>query len=235
MPDIRSAVDRLEYQLPLRQRQSDLPGGVARAHEAILHSFASTGRPPTLDLIGRLAELDAAAVIERLSSDDLIVANAGQIEGAYPFSLAPTGHRLAIGDFEIHAMCALDAVAVAPVFGIEVITSSRCEMTDVPIRIHQVGRAVPAFEPARLRVGVRWQQPDGCAAHSMCRDMVFLADHETAEQWRGADSDSAGIFDLEEAIEFGVGFFAPLIGGVVDHTVSRNDATTPAKVSGRSR
>lgn len=211
MPGIRSAVDRLETQLPLRRRQLDLPEGIARAHWAILRSLAARGRPPELDLIVRLAGMDAAVVIDRLSSDDLIVADAERIEGAYPFSLEQTPHLLSIGDFEIHAMCALDAVAVAPVFGLEVVTSSRCAVTDVPIRIHQIGDIVEAGEPHGLRVGVRWQQPDGCAAHSMCRDMVFLSDLETAEHWRGADSDSAGIFDLSEAIEFGVGFFAPLI------------------------
>lgn len=237
MSDIRTAIERLEGQLPLRRRQADLPEGVARAHRAILNSFATTGRPPGSDLVERLAATDAAAVIERLSTDDLIVTDAGEIEGAYPFSLAPTPHRLSIGDFEIHAMCALDAVAVAPVFGIEVVTSSRCAITGVPIRVHQVGGDVEAHDPHGVRVGVRWQQPDGCAAHSMCRDMVFLSDLETAELWRGADIDSAGIFDLGEAIDFGIGFFAPLIGDddVDDHTVSSKDDTTPANVSGRSR
>ena len=211
MSNPHTAVGRLESRLPLRRRQRDLPEALARAHRAILHSFAATGRPPGVDLIERIAGVDAATVMERLSSDDLIVVGDGRIEGAYPFSLEPTPHLLSIGDFEVHAMCALDAVAVAPVFGLEVMTVSRCEMSGAPIRIHQVGDSVETGAPRGLRVGVRWQQPDGCAAHSMCRDMVFLSDLETAEHWRGADPDAAGIFDLSEAIEFGVGFFAPLI------------------------
>jgi mercuric reductase len=119
---------------------------------------------------------------------------------------------LSIGGFEVYAMCALDAVAVAPVFGLEVVTASRCAVTETPIRIHQIAKEVRASSPGGLRIGVRWQQPDGCAAHSMCREMVFLSDLETAERWRGDDPDSAGIFDLDEAVEFGLGFFAPLIG-----------------------
>jgi mercuric reductase len=155
--------------------------------------------------------MDAVTVIDRLSSEDLIVATEGRIEGAYPFSLEPTPHVLSIGGFRVYAMCALDAVAVAPVFGLEVVTTSRCAVTGAPIRIHQVAAEVHESEPVGLRVGVRWQQPDGCAAHSMCREMVFLSDLETAEHWRGEDPDGAGIFDLSEAVEFGVGFFAPLI------------------------
>ncbi len=176
-----------------------------------MHSFATTGRPPVLDVIGRAAEMDGAAVIDRLSSDDLIVEADGRIEGAYPFSLEPTPHVLSIGGFQVYAMCALDAVAVAPVFDLEVVTASRCAVTDAPIRVHQHGATVETFEPTDLRVGVRWQQPDGCAAHSMCRDMVFLSDLDTAEHWRGEDPDGAGVFDLHEAVDFGVGFFAPLI------------------------
>jgi mercuric reductase len=178
-------VDRLEDQLPLRWRQRDLPEELADAHRLILHSFATTGRPPGLDVIGRAAELDGAAVVDRLSSDDLIVEADGRIEGAYPFSLEPTPHVLSIGGFQVYAMCALDAVAVAPVFGLEVVTASRCAVTDAPIRVHQHGAMVETFKPTDLRVGVRWQQPDGCAAHSMCRDMVFLSDLDTAERWRG--------------------------------------------------
>jgi mercuric reductase len=185
---------------------------MARAHRAILWSLATTGRPPGVDEIGRLAGTDPAAVLDRLSSDDLIVAADGRIEGAYPFSLEPTPHLLSMEGAAIHAMCSLDAVAVAPAFGLEVVTTSRCALTDAPIRIHQVGEVVEMFEPDGLRIAVRWQQPDGCAAHSMCREMVFLSDPEAAERWRGSDPDGAGIFDLSEAIDFGVGFFAPLIG-----------------------
>lgn len=210
--DVLQAIGRLEDQLPLRRRQRDLPDGMARVHRAILWTLATTGRPPRVDEIGRLAGTDPAAVLERLSSDDLIVTADGRIEGAYPFSLEPTPHVLSLEGVEIHAMCALDAVAVAPAFGLEVVTSSRCAVTDAPIRIHQVGEFDEMSEPHGLRVGVRWRQPDGCAAHSMCREMVFLSDGETAERWRGSDLDSAGIFDLSEAIDFGVGFFAPLIG-----------------------
>jgi mercuric reductase len=212
MPSIRIAVDRLEDQLPLRVRQQGLPEALVAAHRAILRSFAATGRPPALDRIEQCSGMDASTVIDHLSSDDLIVAREGRIEGAYPFSLEPTPHVLSIGGFEVYAMCALDAVAVAPVFGLEVVTTSRCAVTGAPIRIHQVAEEVDTSEPDGLRVGVRWQRPDGCAAHSMCREMVFLSDLETAEQWRGAEPDGAGIFDLSEAVEFGVGFFAPLIG-----------------------
>jgi mercuric reductase len=216
MPGIQTAVDRLESQLPLRRRQQALPDGIARAHRAILRSIAATGQPPEVDQLERIARMDAGTVIDRLCSDDLLVAEGRRIEGAYPFSLEPTPHVMTIAGLEIHAMCALDAVAVAPVFGIEVATASQCAVTGRTIRIRQVGRSVEMAEPDALRIGVRWQQPEGCAAHSMCREMVFLSDSETAEHWRGADPDGAGIFDLDEAIEFGVGFFGPLIDESLD-------------------
>ncbi len=211
MSDIQNAVDRLESQLPLNRRQRDLPSSIADVHRAILRSFAAVGRPPGNDLIERIAGMDAATVIGRLAADDLTVVADGRIVGAYPFSLSPTEHLLSIRELRIHAMCALDAVAVAPLFGLDVVTNSRCVVTGAPIRIHQVADTVEASEPEGLRVGVRWQQPDGDAAHSMCREMVFLRDEAIAEDWRGPQPDAAGIFDLSQAIEFGLRFFAPLL------------------------
>jgi mercuric reductase len=211
MPDIQDAVDRLEGQLPLQRRQRELPPGIADAHRAILRSFAATGRPPGRNLIERIAGIEATTVIGRLAAGDLIVVTDGRIVGAYPFSLTPTPHLLSMDALQVHAMCALDAVAVAPVFDLEVVTNSQCAVSGSPIRLHQLAEAVEASEPEGLRIGVRWQEPDGCAAQSMCREMVFLSDGATAEHWRGPQPDAAGIFDLSQAIEFGTRFFGPLL------------------------
>lgn len=195
---------RLHDQLPLLGRQRQLPTGYAEVHRTILWSFAERGVPPEPASFG-------GGVLERLAADDLIVtAPSGAILGAYPFTVEDTPHRLVVGGVAVGAMCSLDAVSVAPVFGLEVTPTSTCAATDRPIRIHQRPDGVVSADPSQVRVGVRWQAPDRCAAHSMCRDMVFLADAHTAHDW-ASDMD-ADTFTLVEAVAFGTSFFAPLLG-----------------------
>ena len=211
MTPIDQAAARLERQLPLARRQAVLPDGYASVHRAILRGFADRGRAPTLDELAGESPADTAKVVERLAKDDLVVIANGSVAGAYPFSSEPTPHRITIDGRVTYAMCSLDAVAIAAVFEREVRIESTCAVTHTPVRIHQSGGSILSAEPRNLRLGVRWIEPVGCAAHSMCREMVFLADAETAESWRGPDPESAGIFDLADGVVFGTRFFRPLL------------------------
>ncbi|HSJ28793.1 MAG TPA: alkylmercury lyase family protein [Acidimicrobiia bacterium] len=207
MDRIDLAVERLHSHLPLRARQQALPAGHAAVHRAILLWFAEHHRPPAAaDLPGP----DIETVLDRLAADDLIVRSGREVVGAYPFTLEPTGHRVRIGSHRLHAMCSLDAVAIAPVFGLTVDIESECAMTGTPVTIRQRGSDVLEVRPVDLMLGVRWSDPTGCAAHSMCRDMVFLAGETTALEWRG-DPDAAGVYTLTEGVEFGARFFGPLL------------------------
>lgn len=212
--DTSAAVTRLEEHLPLRTRQRALPAEVAAEHRRILHAFAHDGQPPS----------DVSIVtLQRLSTDDLVVVDAnGCIEGAYPFTLADTGHVLRINDFWVRAMCSLDAIAVAPVFGLRVEVTSQCAVSGRAIHIRQDAGTVLDADPEDLRVGVRWQRPQGCAARTTCRDMVFLDGPESAAAWD--DTGSAGIFSLGEAVAFGRGFFGPLVSGTTPNQ-ARPDAS----------
>lgn len=212
MATIDQGLERLGTQLPLAERQAALPPGYAAIHRAILRSFARAGAPPARAELMEVAEEDPDVILERLAADDLVVLAGGTVVGAYPFTLETTPHRLIIdGTVELNAMCSLDAVAVASVFDCEVEIRSNCAITNASIRIHQRGTSVLAADPDGLRLGIRWIQPTDCAAHSMCREMVFLADAETAATWRGPDPDAAGIYDLSDGLDFGERFFGPLI------------------------
>lgn len=41
--------------------------------------------------------------------------------------------------------------------------------------------------------------------------MIFLRDRKAASEWRGGDVEDHGLFTLPEAVEFGAGFFVPLV------------------------
>ncbi len=81
------------------------------------------------------------------------------------------------------------------------------------MQIRQRGTQVLEASPsvARMRVGVRWRRPTTCAAHVLCRQMVFLRDPDVARDWEGGDPISKELFTLPEAIAFGDAFFRPLM------------------------
>jgi mercuric reductase len=125
----------------------------------------------------------------------------------------PTPHRLALNGTAVNAMCALDALAVAPMYHCQATITSRCGVTGEPIYIEQQDETIQLAEPsADVRVGVKWQNPSGHAAHSMCLQMVFLADGPVSEMWAKEDAEARTTFTLEEAVAFGAGFFRPIAG-----------------------
>jgi mercuric reductase len=155
-----------------------------------------------------------AAAIERLGGDDLVVLNAHKtaVVGAYPMTVEDTVHHLRVNGRAVNAICALDAVAVGPMYDAEVAIESRCQVTGKPIRVHQKGHRILSAKPSDdVRVGVRWQQPGACAAHSMCLEMVFLKDGDTARRWMEEGEGDKTEFNLDEAVAFGASFFVPLV------------------------
>lgn len=218
MPEAKNkvavAIDKLNSQLPLLARQQALPPELLSAHRAILRTLAQEGRALSNDELASLVGFGGvAAAIERLDSDDLVVLNADKtaVVGAYPMTTEDTVHHLQVNGHAVHAMCALDALVVGPMYDVKVAVESRCQVTGEPIRIQQQGRRVLSAEPSDdVRVGVRWQQPGACAAHSMCLEMVFLKDGDTARRWV-EDGDKTE-FTLDEAVAFGAAVFVPLVG-----------------------
>jgi hypothetical protein len=97
-------------------------------------------------------------------------------------------------------------------FNAEVEISSRCHVTGTAITIHMQGETLQEVSPStEVHVGVRWQNPSACAAHSMCLEMVFLQDQPTALEWQAGDTENTSLFNLQDAIAFGAGFFTPLL------------------------
>lgn len=197
-----AAVDRLTTHLPLAPRQAALDDHLRSVHRSVLRAFANTGVPPRLDPADarRLAALDLLV----LGEDAVVV-------GAYPFTTATTDHLVILPGGTTHAMCSLDALAIAPVFWSRTRIESRCAVTAVPIAIEQDGDTVLSADPPAPWIGIRWQDPDGHAALSMCQAMVFFADEVAAKTWQDGDVEGVGLFPLEEAVRFAAGFFGPLV------------------------
>lgn len=120
------APDELEVRmarlgLPARgakDRQTTLPGPLQDLHRALLGAFLTEAGPPDLGVVGRLAaelHLEPQAAMAALATADLAHADPAsrRIRVAYPFSGAPTAHRVTLADGPtVDAMCALDALGI---------------------------------------------------------------------------------------------------------------------------
>ena len=87
-----------------------------------------------------LPERDPTQVYEaltRLDEKDLILVQDGTLMLAYPFAGTPTAFRVIMPDGrERYAVCAIDALGVAPMLGRPVTIRSHCHHCREPLEIH---------------------------------------------------------------------------------------------------
>jgi mercuric reductase len=228
--NLLQALVHLQQVLPLEKRQQSLSPPLRMVHRAILRSLGETGkalrqaevaamlgsRQSGIHALGVLGSNDLVILNAPVTRDEktkqLIVSETVELVGAYPMTTENTPHHVVMSGHSIHAMCALDALAISPMFGHETWIESRCHVTGTVIRIFQRRREILEANPSHdIRVGIHWKSFHSCAAHTLCTEMVFLKDSETAENWRSRDPNSIDVFTLAEAIELGAAFFLPLL------------------------
>jgi len=200
--------------LPLKERQDACGGDARQLHRRILYSFVERGRIPSRDELARYA-VDPGAALDELRSNDMVIFSAdGEPVGAYPFTMEAREHRVRVNGHEVHAMCAVDALAISPMFGMPTQISSRCRVTGEPVGIRQSGTTIEnAGETGNVHVGIAWAAAAtgaSCAA-SLCLEMVFLRDAGTARLWLEVNPDGRQVLTLPEAVELAKRFFVPLV------------------------
>ena len=77
--------------------------------------------------------------------------------------------------------------------------------------MEQEGAELKSYEPNTLQVGIHWQIPGLCAAHSLCRHMHFLRDSHSAVLWQAEAPEERECFTVEQALALGSAFFRPLM------------------------
>jgi mercuric reductase len=157
-----------------------------------------------------------AEAVTILHSNDMVVFGAdGEPIGAYPFTMEAREHQIQVNGHQVYAMCALDALAVSPMFGLDTEINSQCRVTGEPVHIQQSGETIANMEETGgVYFGIEWGAAEGgsCCADSLCMEMIFLRDGEVAEQWLAADPENREIFTLPDSVTFAAQFFVPLMG-----------------------
>jgi len=211
---IAAALARLNTVLPLAQRQGECSAQGRDLHQRILRSFVSKGRILSAEEMAQYVD-DLDEAVGQLRARELVTFSAsGVAVGAYPFTSEDREHKVWINGRWVNAMCALDALAISPMFGERVRISSRCRISGDPVEIRQSGMIIENPQAAAdVRLGIDWGAWDtnACCADSLCLEMMYLRDGGIARQWLAADDENREVFALPEAVELASRFFVPLV------------------------
>ena len=208
---VSDALKRLNDILPLEAGLKSLSDEDAALYCKLLNSYAERGSTLTRDEVAELVD-DAEQSLNNVVASKLIVLDeAGNASGAYPFTSEEREHKVRINGVTTHCMCALDALAVSPMFDTTTEIDSLCRVTGEAIHIEQNGTN---FTAGTLEAwfGINWgaAKTDAVCAASLCMEMMFLSDETVARQWLAESPETREIFDLQSAVEFAAGFFVPL-------------------------
>lgn len=209
--EVNTALKRLDSILPLLSGLQSLNSDDAALYCKLLNSYVQQGRTLTR---GEVAELvsNAEQALDNIAHSKLIVLDAdGNPAGAYPFTSESREHKIHINEVNVYCMCALDALAVSPMFNTPTVIDSQCRVTRQPIHLEQNGTE---FSGGTLDAwfGIDWGAAacDRVCAESLCMEMMFLADATVAREWLAESAETREIFDLSSAVAFAAGFFVPL-------------------------
>ena len=213
---IKVAIDRLNKILPLKANQQSLPSETQALHREILYSYIDLGRSLSRNEIAqRVDNVDEA--IKTLQQNDMVVFDGeGEPIGAYPFTMEKREHKITVNGHLVHSMCALDSLAISPMYGLELDINSVCHISGEPVVIRKKGfEILNASEVQDVYFGINWNaaSANSCCADSLCTEMIFLKGDVIANNWLNEDVEHRQIFALDEAVQFAAGFFVPLLQG----------------------
>jgi hypothetical protein len=210
---LEKALNRLRRILPLKERQEECSKPIRDLHQHVLRSFVTRGRILAREeMAQRVSNLEDAINVLR-DSELMVFSEEGMPVGAYPFTMEAREHKVWVNSHQVYAMCALDALAVSPMFGMKTCIASRCRITGDPVNIQQSGKTIEnPDEAGDIHLGIAWgaADADACCADSLCMEMMYLRDGNIARHWLAEDVGSREIFTLPEAVEFAAEFFVPL-------------------------
>ena len=211
---VERAISRLKKILPIKSRLDDMDKDSATVYLAVVNGFYELGRAPSIKEL-ESTHSNAAEIVAELGKQDMLTLDdKGEVRGCYPFTMEKRVHRIQINGHEVHAMCAMDALAPSSMFETSSVILSECEVTAEPVRIELNNQAiVNKDDVSEVYFGMNWMAASSCCscADSLCTEMLFLKDTETAEAWLKGDAENREIFTLPDAVEFATGFFKPMM------------------------
>ncbi len=196
-------------------RSEHLTAGEREFYFWILRGFASEG-PPSAQAISTTAMdlgLDLAQAREKLAAEDLVHFDAeGEVRVAYPFSGRPRGHRVLIdGERWVEAMCAIDALGIAPMLGLPVEISSRDPLSGAEVWVRLDPGDGIWWEPKQAVVLAGSACCEGPSFGGCCDVLNFFESKQNAEQYLRDNHEVSGFpISIPAASELGRAVFGDI-------------------------
>lgn len=149
-------------------------------------AHASPPTPEQLEERARELALDPSEALATLAEQDLVhTASDGSVLVAYPFSGRPRGHRVTINHrVTVEAMCAIDALGIAPMLDLptEIISHDPISSTEIRVRVYPRGGVT--WEPTDAVLLAGTIGCDGGPSFGGCCDVLdFFESASSAERY----------------------------------------------------
>jgi hypothetical protein len=197
------------------ENQAGLPPQLQVLHRAALRAFLDQNGTPTRRWFREQAlrlSVDPDEALARLADVDLVHVDTERLSVAYPFSGAPTRHRVQLAKGQtVWAMCAIDALGVLEMTGEDGTVTSSDPDTNTPIRAER-HQDEWMWEPQRTVVAIGLTETRGTSAELLCPQIDFHTDPGCAESHLIRSAGSAGyVLDQPTAVELADRGFGPLL------------------------
>ena len=211
---IENAIQHLNEILPLKESQDKCDSQIKLLHQKILQSFITTGRILSkIEMTKYVNPVeDAIRVLE--ANDMVIFSGNGDPVGAYPFTMEERENKVLVNGFQVNTMCAIDALAISPMYDVNTQIRSRCRISNTPIYLQQSGTNILNMDDvADVCVCIAWgaAEKEISCANSLCMEMFFVNDKKTAYAWQNIEAEKREVFTLEDAVALASQFFVPLV------------------------
>jgi hypothetical protein len=200
-----------------RGRRAPAEGGMRAVQQGVLCAIAGSGTPPEAAELDRIAApfgRAGADVLRELAVGDYLSLDAdGRPRAVYPFSVEVSRHRVQIEDGPtVWAMCAVDALGIAPMLGRAASIVSSDPITSEQIRVRVEPAAPAKAEPPGTVVYLAARSGGGPAERVCCDVINFFASPHSAARWAATQADMDGeIVALKDAAEIGYATFGGLL------------------------
>jgi hypothetical protein len=198
-------------------RLEQLSESERKLYRWILERFAQGGRPKAEQLRDRASELgiEIETTLASFATLDLVHHDqaSGEILVAYPFSARPRGHSVLIdGTQRVEAMCAIDALGIAPMLELPLEITSHDPHSGGQVRVRLDPDDGAWWEPITAVVLAGSACCDGPSFRGCCDVLNFFESPDTADHYLSKHPELAGFpISIPEAVEAGHAVFANLL------------------------